>query len=135
MLLVASTVFACKKPLKETLAEKFFNENVLNRDFIITHANDEGNIITSQYEGYTFHLKKGADYYGGPMIVTRNGTTYTGSWKSNEDFGKLEILLPAPPTEFIFLTRHWRFTSKNLPTLKFAPWGSNAQIELTMQRQ
>lgn len=128
---------SCKKAkdhITETQLEKYFEANVLNRDFIITLATDSASDFTTDYNGYIFVLLK-TDYYHGPLKVTKGSNVYMGTWAANEDFGKLDIALPAMPPEFIFLTRSWRFTSKNLPELKFAPWGSNAQIALTMYRQ
>lgn len=135
LFLAASSNISCKKSIKETLAEKYFSENVLNRDFEITYAKNEGEDITSTYLGYSFLLKKGSDFYNGPLIVTKGTDIYYGTWQADEDFGKLTIVLPSLPAEFAFLTRDWRFTSKKLPVLKFAPWGSDAKIALTMERK
>lgn len=136
VIIIAATSFlACKKSADESVAEKFFSENVLGRDFVITHAYDEDTDLTSRYSGYIFVLRKGADFYGGTLIAKKGSITYQGTWATNEQFGKLDILLPASPLEFGFLTRSWRFTSKSLPILKFAPWGSDARIQLTMERQ
>ncbi len=128
---------SCKKladQVTQTQLEKYFEANVLNRDFIITVATDSSSDLTPNYSGYVFVLLK-TDYYHGPLRVTKGSNVYMGSWVANEDFGKLDISLPDPPAEFAFLTRSWRFTSKNLPILKLAPWGSNAPIALTMYRQ
>ncbi|MDQ6762561.1 MAG: hypothetical protein M3015_08025 [Bacteroidota bacterium] len=138
LLIPALVIFtSCKKladRVTETQLEKYFETNVLNRDFIITLATDSTADFTTDYNGYVFVLLK-TDYYHGPLKVTKGTNVYLGTWMANEDFGKLDISLPDMPPEFIFLTRSWRFTSKNLPTLKFAPWGSNAPIELNMYRQ
>jgi len=69
------------------------------------------------------------------LQAIKNGVTYTGTWSSNDDYSKLVITLPNPPSEFSFLSREWRFTSKNLPTLELAPWGSTDPIVLHMRRQ
>lgn len=135
LIVVASTGLSCKKSIKVSFFEKYFEQNVLNSNYVITYARDNGDEITSQFENYVFVLKKGSDYYHGPLTVTQGGTTYNGSWSSNEDYGKLVIMLPGSPAEFNFLNREWRFTSKNIPVLKFAPWGSNADIALTMERK
>ncbi len=138
LLITLLVIFAsCKKlvdKVTETQLEKYFEANVLNRDFIITLATDSTSDFTKDYDGYVFVLQK-TDYYHGPLKVTKGSNVYLGTWAANEDFGKLDIALPSMPPEFVFLTRSWRFTSKNLPELKFAPWGSNAQVALTMYRQ
>ncbi|MCO6497765.1 MAG: hypothetical protein J5I50_08905 [Chitinophagaceae bacterium] len=130
-------LISCKKSEDQpgTIFEQYFEKQVLNRPYIITNANDRGNDITAQYAGYEFVLGKGNDYYNGPLIATKGTSRYEGTWSSNEDYGKLIISLPSPPGEFEFLTRSWRFTSKNIPTLKFAPWGSTEDIQLTMVGQ
>lgn len=129
-------LFSCKKEdtSRNKLLEQYFENNVLNTPFIVSFARDNTTDLTSNYDGYTFVLLK-EDFYHGPMKVTKNGTEYTGSWSSNDDYGKLVITLSSPPSEFDFLSREWRFTSKNLPTLKLAPWGSTEDIELFMLRQ
>lgn len=128
---------SCKKSGDKTptFLEQYFESAVLNRPYVITYANDRGNDITAQYNGYTFILKKGNDYYSGALIATKGSESYQGSWSSNNDYGKLVISLAVPPGEFGFLARSWRFTSKNIPTLKFAPWGGSDDIQLTMVGQ
>lgn len=127
-------LLSCHKKEENTILEQFFEDNILDKTFVITQANDESNDLTTNYSGYNFLLKKGSDYYHGPLKVTYNTTSYTGTWSSNSDYSKLNIQLPSNPSAFIFLNRDWRFTSKNLPELKFAPWGSTANIQLTMKR-
>jgi hypothetical protein len=116
------------------LLEQYFETNVLNRNFIVTLAQDNGTDLTANYNGYVFVLLK-TDFYHGPLQATKNGVVYTGTWSSNDDYSKLEISLPIPPSEFTFLSRNWRFTSKNFPTLKLAPWGSTNALVLYMSRQ
>lgn len=127
---------SCKKGIGDnnSLLEKYFETNILNTNFVVSLAKDNGLDITTNYNGYIFVLLK-TDFYHGPMKVSKNGIVYDGTWSSNSDYSKLTITLPNSPSEFVFLSREWRFTSKNLPTLKFAPWGSNAPVELNMLRQ
>ena len=126
----------CKKPdVKDnTVLEQYFETNILNRNFVVSYAKDNANDITSSYEGYIFVLLK-TDMYHGPLKVINGNREFSGSWSSNEDYGKLTIKLPGTPPEFAFLTRDWRFTSKALPVLKLAPWGSVADTEVHMTRQ
>jgi hypothetical protein len=128
----------CKKAQEAYVAnvfEQYFEQNILNRDFIVNFASDQGNDITTQFNGYIFRLSKNT-YYDGPMTATKDGVTTTGTWSSNSDYGKLIINLnqPSTPTEFNFINREWRFTEKALPIMKLAPWGSTAAIELHMER-
>ncbi len=129
----------CKKDgpaPSQSLYEKYFEENVLNRDFKVSLATDNGTNITAQYNGWIFKLFKGT-FYGGPMTAIKAGVTYNGTWASNDDYGKLTIQInqPSVPAGFDFLNREWRFTKKDLPTMELAPWGSNAPVVLHMQRQ
>ncbi len=114
--------------------EQYFESNVLNRNFTVSLAQDNGTDITANYNGYVFVLLK-TDFYHGPLQATKDGVTATGTWSCNDDYGKLTITLPDTPSEFKFLTRAWRFTSKNLPTMELAPWGSSAPVVLHMHRQ
>lgn len=132
---IVSALPACKKGVQQTLMEAYFEKNILNQSFVITLAMDRGTDLTADYAGYTFVLKKGSDYYNGMLLVSKGGYQYAGTWVSNEDYGKLIISLQVPPNEFTFLAREWRFTSKNIPVLKFAPWGSSENIALTMERR
>ena len=127
---------SCKKGEGDTnaLLEKYFETNILARDFVVSYAKDHDTDVTSKYEGYIFVLTK-EDLYHGPLTATKNGTVYNGTWSSNSDYSKLIITLPDSPEEFKFLTRQWRFTSKNLPTLKLAPWTTRDPIELHMLRK
>lgn len=117
-----------------TLLEKYFEENVINKDFIVNKATNNGIDLTANYSGYTFKLLK-TDYYKGPVEANKGTNTYTGTWSSNADYSKLIITLPSTPSEFVFLTREWRFTSKALPQLELAPWGSTEPIVLHILRQ
>jgi hypothetical protein len=116
------------------LLEQYFETNVLNRNFIVSLAQDNGTDLTTNYNGYVFVLLK-TDFYHGPLQATKGGVMYTGTWSSNDDYSKLVITLPSPPSEFGFLSRDWRFTSKDFPTLELAPWGSSAALVLHMYRQ
>lgn len=127
---------SCKKAEKNSgsVLEKFFESSVLNQNIIVNFASDSGTDITSNYAGFTFVLLK-TDYYHGPLQATKNGTVTTGSWSSNDDYSKLIITLPPTPSEFVFLSRSWRFTSKSQTLMKLAPWGSTAPLILYMQLQ
>lgn len=135
----AATFVSCKKNDSAntgtgTLVEQLFESEILNHDFIVNLANDNGIDNTASYNGYAFRLLK-TDYYQGPFTVKKGSASYTGTWSSNNDYSKLTITLPSTPPEFVFLTREWRFISKNLPQLKLSPWGSSANIELDILRQ
>lgn len=131
---------SCKKsivePIQVNILEQYFEQNILNNDFIVSLAQDNGTDITADYAGYKFRLLKNT-YYDGPMTGTRNGVVITGTWSSNEDYSKLQISLtqPATPPEFGFLNRAWRFTRKALPVMELAPWGTTDPKVLHMQRQ
>ena len=128
---------SCKKNADSgtnALLEQYFETNVLNRNFIVSLAQDNGTDLTANYNGYVFVLLK-TDFYHGPLQATKSGIIYTGMWSSNNDYSKLVISLPSPPSEFGFLSRQWRFTSKNFPTLKLAPWGTSEAVVLYMYRQ
>lgn len=119
----------------EELYQKYFEQNVLNRDFRVSLATDTGVNITAQYDGWLFKLYKNT-YFDGPMTATKNGQVFTGTWASNDDYGKLTINVNQPgiPASFTFLNREWRFTKKDFPVMELAPWGSAAAIVLHMER-
>jgi hypothetical protein len=128
---------SCKKVLdsaKTSLLEKYFKTNILTRNFTVTLATDSSADITADYAGEIFVLLE-TDLYHGPLKATKNGVDYNGTWSANSDYSQLIITLPNPPAEFAFLSRAWRFTSKNVPTMALAPWGSTAPIALQMTRQ
>ena len=128
---------SCKKTTTSTpasLLEQYFDANILGQVFIVNLATDHGMDLTNNYNGYTFKLVK-TDYYHGPTEVKFGSNTYTGTWSANEDYSKLIITLPSTPSLFVFLTREWRFTSKNIPQLDLAPWGSTDPIVLHILRQ
>lgn len=133
---------ACTKDLEAVIngtatssaLEQYFESNVLNQNFIITLAVNNGADITTNYNGYIFKMMK-TTFYQGPAQVTKGSSVYTGSWSSNNDYSKLVITLPASPADFVFLTREWRFTKKLLPQLELAPWGSAEPVVLHLLRQ
>ena len=133
---------SCSKQLQDvvngtgtsTVLEQYFETNVLNQNFIINLATNNGVDITANYNGYIFKMLK-TDYYHGPVQVTKGTNTYTGTWSSNTDYSKLVITLPATPSEFVFLNREWKFTKKALPQMELAPWGTTEPLVLHMLRQ
>jgi hypothetical protein len=137
ILLVAAQTSCSKSPLVESIQanalEKQFEENILNRNFRVSLATDNGTNLTPQYSGYTFVLLK-ATLHNGALTAEKNGVTYTGGWSSNDDYSKLTISLPSSPSEFVFLTRDWKFTKKALPVMELAPWGTLEPKVLHMER-
>lgn len=117
-----------------SILEQYFEANVLNQNFIINLATDNGVDITARYAGYTFKMLK-TDYYHGPAEIKKGTTVYAGTWSSNTDYSKLVITLPATPSEFVFLTREWRFTKKAFPQMELAPWGTTEPLVLHMIKQ
>lgn len=138
MILLLST--GCKKIRAaagdRSALEELFEENILNRDFIIHLAVDNGTDITSKYEGYNFVMTKTTSFYNGNLTATKAGVSYSGTWTTNEDFSKLDIGVTSPslPPEFTFLVRSWRFTKKAFPVMELAPWGSTEPDVLHMKR-
>ncbi len=129
----------CKKAIENistNTLQTYFEDNILNKTFIVELAKDGTTDNTSLYTGYDFVLTKTTSYYDGPMTATKSGVTYTGTWISNDDYSKLVINInsPTPPVEFVFLNRAWRFTKKNLPTMELAPWGNLDPKVLHMKR-
>jgi len=140
LLLLACTVFAgCKKAkqdITENLLQQYFDNNILNRDFRVKLATQDGVDLTTNFTGYVFRLLKTENSnYNGAMTAKRNDSTYTGTWGTNDDFGRLDISITSPSsTPFLFLNRSWRFTKKALPVMELAPWGSTDPIVLHMER-
>ncbi len=139
-ILIASSFCSCKKIALltggQSALEQYFADNVLNRNFIVDFASDTTADITSKYTGYTFVLAKDTSFYSGPITATRNNITYSGTWQSNNDYSKLIINLtkPSTPDEFIFLNRIWKFTKKDTPIIKLAPWVNTSPKVLYMRR-
>ena len=126
---------SCKKEKNMGSAqEKLFEESILNQNFIVSYASDHGTVLTSNYSGYIFILSK-IDYYHGPMKAIKDEVTYSGTWSSNDDYGKLIITLPNTPAELKFLSRAWRFKSKSFSLLKLAPWGEGDEINVNMSKE
>lgn len=133
---------SCSKELQDavngtgtsSILEQYFESNILNKNFIINLATNNGVDITSNYNGYIFKMLK-TDYYHGPVQVTKGTNTYAGTWSSNSEYSKLVITLPGTPAEFVFLTREWKFTKKSPPQLELAPWGTTEPLVLHMLQQ
>ncbi len=131
------SISSCSKSAIEaaqaTYAQQQFEDNILNKNFRVYLATDNGTNLTAQYTGYTYILYK-QTYFNGPMTAVKNGTTYTGTWSSNDDYSKLVISFPSAPAEFVFLNREWKFTKKALPVMELAPWGTLEPKVLHMER-
>jgi len=140
--LIASILFlctGCKKTIEDTsqvTLQQYFEQNILNKEFVVQLAKEGDVDKTADFQGFKFILTKTNSFYDGPMTGSGSGVTYSGTWTSNEDYGKLVIQLntPAPPASFAFLNRAWRFTRKSLPIMELGPWGSTQPIVLHMRR-
>lgn len=136
-LAILSVMAGCSKSpveaVQTTYLQQQFEDNILNKNFRVHLATDNGVDLTTQYIGYTYVLYK-STYYNGPMTAVKSGITYNGSWSSNDDYSKLTISFPAAPAEFVFLNREWKFTKKSLPIMELAPWGSLEPKVLHMER-
>ena len=121
-------------PTQDVL-QQYFEQNILNRNFVVDLATDSSRDITSQFAGDTFRLLKNT-YFDGPMTSTHAGGAITGTWNCNEDYSKLTINLVSPsvPAEFRFINREWKFTSKSFPVMKLSPWGTIDPKVLHMRR-
>ena len=136
VLLLATSCKKAQEQITQDILQQYFETNILNRDFHVKLATDNGTDITTQYDGYIFRLLKNTNY-DGPMTGVKNGTTtINGTWSCNEDFSKLSISLniPSIPAEFVFLNRAWRFTKKAVPVMELAPWGNTPSYVLHMER-
>ncbi len=129
----------CKKNVlieapTQNVLEQYFEDNILNHDFVVHYASDNGTDITAQFNGITFRLIKNT-YYDGPMTASNSLLTVTGTWSCNNDYSKLVINLPTTTfPAFTFLNREWKFTKKAVPIMELAPWGSTEPDVLHMQR-
>jgi len=117
----------------KNLLEQYFEDNILNRDFVVQLATDTSKDLTNQFNGYTFKLTKNT-LLDGPMTATTGSTTLNGTWASNDDYSKLTISLPNSVTVFSFINRDWKFTKKAIPVMELAPWGTTDPKVLHMQR-
>ncbi len=138
VLAVILLLSSCKKIAaivqpSQTALQQYFEENILNRDFVVQLATDNGTDLTAQFSDYKFKLIKNT-LLDGPMTAINSTTTYTGTWSCNDDYSKLVITLPASVSAFGFLNREWRFTKKTLPIMELAPWGTTDPKILHMER-
>lgn len=73
---------SCSKSAVEAIQTSYlqqqFEDNILNKNFRVYLATDNGLNLTPQYSGYTFVLLK-STYYNGPMTGVKNGITYNGT--------------------------------------------------------
>ncbi|MBK8495961.1 MAG: hypothetical protein IPL50_13785 [Chitinophagaceae bacterium] len=69
-------ITGCSKSAVETVQTTYlqqqFEDNILNKNFRVHLATDNGVDLTPQYTGYTFVLYK-STYYNGPMTAVKNG--------------------------------------------------------------
>jgi hypothetical protein len=131
---------SCKKSIIESLNEttlrQYFDEQILNKNFVIDLATDSSINKTNNYSGYTFVLSRTTSFIDGPMIGFKATDTIKGTWTSSDDYGFLTINLinPTPPASFAFINRKWKFVRKDLPVMQLAPFGTTDPKVLHMRR-
>lgn len=133
LLLIMSCSKSAIEQAQQATTQNYFEDNFLNRDYTVHLATDNGADLTAQYNGFIFRLVKGTTF-DGPITVTKNSSTWSGSWATNSDYSKLTINLPSGVPEFVFLIREWKFTRKGIPILELAPWGTLEPKVLHMER-
>jgi hypothetical protein len=133
LLLLSGCTKAALIEQQRSLLEEYFENNILDKDFVVQLATDNGADLTAQYNGYTFKLTKNT-LLDGPITATSGSTVFNGTWSSNDDYSKLVITLPNTVAPFIFLSREWKFTKKAVPVMELAPWGTTEAKVLHMQR-
>lgn len=117
---------SCKKIVEDTqmdIAQQYFKNNILNSDFVIDSAYNNGVDITTRFAGFKIKLLEGADLASGPITAIKADSTINGTWIATEQYGKLTVNFTSIPAGFDFFNRSWRFLEKNLPIMKLAPWG------------
>lgn len=123
--------------VKPTDAEQYWETNVINKDFKVSKAINNGTDITASFNSWTFRMLK-TDYYKGQVQASNGMDIYTGFWNCNNDYSKLEIKFPLPPTApalFGFLNREWKFTKTAIPLLEFGPWMGTDAVVLHLLRK
>ena len=115
-----------------TSAQKAFDLLVLGKQFYMKKGLDtSGNDLTSQYADQIYILEK-LTYTNGPAKVIIGADTYTGTWKSNEDYSKLELSV-AGRSDFDFFSIPWRITLKTYTGLTMVPQDAPNAGKKTMQ--
>jgi hypothetical protein len=108
------------KVFEPSFLNKYFEDNILNRDITISLAKFEGRDTTPMYSGYVFKLLKDT-YYQGPFEARFNDSTYTGTWQTNDDYSKLILdIKKTGPLKWVSIS--WKFTSKTTSSLELVPW-------------
>lgn len=103
-----------------TSAQKAFDLLVLGKKFFMKKGIDSlGNDISGNYSDQIYILEK-QTYTNGPAKVIIGGDTYLGTWKSNDDYSKLELLVEGRP-DFAFFSIPWRVTNKTYTGLSMVP--------------
>lgn len=103
-----------------TSAQKAFDLLVLGKQFYMKKGLDTaGNDLTPQYADQIYILEK-LTYTHGPAKVIVGNDTYTGTWKSNDDYSKLELMVEGRP-DFSFFSIPWRVTTKTYTGLTMVP--------------
>ena len=58
IILLATSCKKAKEQITQDILQEYFDNNILNRDFIVKLAKDTANDITSHYTGQVFRLLK-----------------------------------------------------------------------------
>jgi hypothetical protein len=109
-----------EKVYEPSFLNKYFEENILNRDITITMAKFQGRDTTPMYKGYVFKLLKNT-YYDGPFEARLNDSLYTGTWQCNDDYSKL-ILDIKKNGALEWVSISWKFINKTTTELELVPW-------------
>lgn len=100
-----------KKDSDNKVAERYFNENVVNRDLTVHLATNNGTDITSQFDDLTFRFTKTASL-SGTATATNDLMTIEGTWTVDAQFDNITIAFEDGITNPEFINRKWRIASR-----------------------
>src|SRR5882757_2606673 len=90
--------------------ETNFDAAVLNKDFYIGSANNDGTDITAQFNGYVFKYSK-SNSVAGYVIANNNLLNFNGTWTTSADFSTITLAFSNAPDDFNFMNNTWKISA------------------------
>jgi hypothetical protein len=94
-------------------SQQYFSTNVVNHDFAVLMATDNGTDITANYNGINFRFADTATL-AGTATASNSLLTVHGTWTVDAAYDKITFSFPTTTlTSLSFMNKQWQFMNRN----------------------
>ena len=126
---------SCKKDENNNTPSWPGNQILIDKDFLVSYAKDNGGNITANYAGYTFRFAGPPSLLTGTATVTNTLLTITGTWTMTAGRDRITFAFPTNLfPELSYMNKTWIVTNATAnPVVLNATFGEDDELRLTLK--